>query len=137
MSNDDREKHNQTKFLGSTRPSTPLDTEDKGTQLPGRQVLAKIMVLDGPGAGTSLAVYSGDNAIGRSPENRIALAFGDEAIHRVGHAWITARDGKFSIEHGGKSNPLYVNGEKVSDRRPIGLGDQIKVGATTLRLDPI
>ena len=137
MSSGDKEagKHSTTIQTGS-KPSVAPDDSNKGTQLRRGKGLAAITVIDGPGAGTSHPVYSGDNAIGRSDQNRICLAFGDDAIHREGHAWISAKDGKFSIEHGGKSNPVYVNGDKIADSRPLKPGDQIKLGKTTLRLDP-
>jgi hypothetical protein len=137
MSSSDKEtsKHSTTLQSGS-KPSVAPDDGNKGTQLRRGRGLAVIKIIDGPGAGTSHPVYSGDNAIGRGDQNRISLAFGDDAIHREGHAWISAQDGKFSIEHGGKGNPVYVNGDKITDSRSLKPGDQIKMGKTTLRLDP-
>ena len=140
MSSSDKEAGNpSTRLHGGSKPSSAFDSSDFGTQLGrrgGKAALAMIKVVDGPGAGTSHPVYPGDNAIGRNDRNNISLAFGDDSIHREGHAWIRAQDGKYSIVHGGQSNPLHVNGEKVSDSRALKLGDQIKVGMTTLRLDP-
>lgn len=137
MANNDRETNNRTTIAqaGAGRPAH-IDLDDKGTQVRRGNALATLKVMDGPGAATSHPIYPGDNAIGRSPQNRVQLAFGDDAIHREGHAWIYAQDGGFAIEHGGKPNAVYVNGEKISGRRPLKHGDQIKLGATTLRLDP-
>lgn len=127
-----------TRLHGDSKPSSDLDTSEFGTQLgrrSGKTAVAVIKVVEGPGAGTSLPVYPGDNAIGRNDRNNIPLAFGDDSIHREGHAWIRVKDGTFAIVHGGQSNPVYLNGEKVSDSRPLKVGDHIKLGATTLRLD--
>lgn len=136
MANNDREPNDHPTVVSSAtgRPA-PVDLDDKGTQLPGRNTLAMLRVTAGPGTGTCHGIYPGDNAIGRSSQNRISLAFGDDAIHRDGHAWIHANDREFFIEHGGKSNAVYVNGEKVSSRRPLKIGDEVKLGSTTLRLD--
>jgi hypothetical protein len=137
MANNDHDAQNQATVINASKNGAPhVDLDEKGTQLPGRSTLAILKVIDGPGAGASLAVYPGDNAIGRSAQNRVSLAFGDDAIHRDGHAWIHAKAGELVIEHGGKSNAVYVNGEKLDVRRPLKLGDQIKLGSTTLRLDP-
>jgi FHA domain-containing protein len=137
MMGSDREANNRpTSIPGISDRSADLDFDNIGTQIPGRTVLAKLRIVDGPGAGTSHVVYPGDNAIGRSPQNRVSLAFGDDSIHREVHALIHARAGSFSLQHGGKPNAVYVNGEKLSGSLPIKLGDQITLGATTLRLDP-
>lgn len=137
MADNDREASNRATVVtrGGGGPGH-INLDDKGTQLPGRSALAALMVIAGPGTGTSHPIYPGDNAIGRSAQNRISLAFGDDAIHRDGHAWIHAKEKEFVIEHGGKSNAVYVNGDKVDGRRPLKLGDQIKLGSTLLRLDP-
>jgi hypothetical protein len=125
-----------TTFQRREKASGTFDPSEASTQIRRGKGLATIRVLEGPGAGTSHVVYPGDNAIGRDPQNRIALDFGDQSIHREGHAWITAQEGKFSIRHGGKNNPVYVAGETLTGSRSIKLGDQIKLGATILRLDP-
>lgn len=113
-----------------------FDTDGRTTQIGKGPSMATITVVEGPGAGAVFVVYPGDNAIGRGPQNNIALAFGDDAIHRRGHAWISVRNGQFTIEHGSQHNPVYVEGERLTDSRPIKLGDHIRLGMTTLRLDP-
>jgi hypothetical protein len=133
---DNKADKQATMIQHAEKPSESFDSSDASTQMRRGNGLATIKVVEGPGAGTSHVVYAGDNAIGRDPQNRIALDFGDQAIHREGHAWIIAQDGKFSIRHGGKNNPVYVGGEPVTGSRPIKPGDQIKLGTTTLRLDP-
>jgi hypothetical protein len=137
MSSGDKEKQQRTTVVqGDAKSSAGIDSDSKNTQIKKGQVVAMMKILEGPGAGTSHALYKGDNAIGRGTQNRVALSFGDETMHRDSHAWISAADGKFSIELGGK-NPVYVNGEKVDGRRAVVPGDLIKIGATMLRLDVI
>jgi pSer/pThr/pTyr-binding forkhead associated (FHA) protein len=137
MSSGDKEKQQRTMVVqADAKPSAGVDSDSKDTQIKKGQAMAMMKIVEGPGAGTTHALYKGDNAIGRGVRNRVALSFGDETIHRDGHAWISAKDGKFSIELGGK-NPVYVNGEKVGGRRAVVPGDLIKIGATTLRLDAV
>jgi hypothetical protein len=137
MTNDTKKgKDSTTVVKGGTDPLAPVDLDSRETQIRRGNPLATLRVMEGPGAGTNHLIYKGDNAIGRSQQNRISLSFGDEAIHREGHAWIFAQQGQFEIEHGGKPNPVFINDEKLQGRRPIKLGDTVRIGATTLRLDP-
>ncbi|MCK1489751.1 FHA domain-containing protein [Bradyrhizobium sp. 180] len=129
-------KNKTTIAQGGSDLRGQIDLDSRETQVRRGSPLATLLVLEGPGAGTNHPIYKGDNAIGRSPQNRVSLAFGDDGIHREGHAWILAQVGQFVIEHGGKRNPVFVNDEKLQGKRSIKLGDRLRVGATTLRLDP-
>ncbi|MGJ4949959.1 FHA domain-containing protein [Bradyrhizobium sp. HKCCYLS20291] len=136
MSNTKRERDQTIVTRSSSEATKEVDLDDRQTQVRRGDLLAVFRIVDGPGAGTSHPVYKGDNAIGRGPQNRIALTFGDDGMHREGHAWLHAQPGQFVLEHGGKTNPVYVNDEKLQGRRSIGIGDKVKIGVTMLRLDP-
>ena len=131
-------RKDQTRIINPQRSVSSLgpDLDNKSTQIRRGVIVAKLTVIDGPGKGTALPVFLGDNAVGRADQNRIALNFGDGTIYREAHAWIATSSEGFSIEHGGRANPVHVNGERVQKRRSITMGDQIKLGSTTLRLDP-
>jgi hypothetical protein len=133
------EKGNErTRIVDADEAGGPLDVDSDGksTQVRRGPVVATVTIVEGPGVGNSFAVYGGDNAIGRGPQNRIELNFGDETIHRERHAWINADEKSIIIEHGGKANPVHVNGQRIEGVRTIVFGDRIKIGSTTLRLDP-
>ena len=87
-----------------------------------------VTIVEGPGTGNSFAIYSGDNAIGRGPQNRIELNFGDETIHREPHAWINAEEKSFIVQYGGKTNPVHVNGRRVEGIHSLAIGDRISKG---------
>jgi Inner membrane component of T3SS, cytoplasmic domain len=131
-------RQDQTKVVedGASGKHAQFDGDDRETQLRRGSVFATVTIVEGPGTGNSFQVYRGDNAIGRGPQNRIELDFGDESIHREPHAWIRAEEGSFIVEHGGKANPVHVNGDRIDGFRKIAAGDRIKIGSTTLRFDP-
>lgn len=97
--------------------------------------VAGLKVVDGPGKGQERPVFSGTNQVGRSAENRIPLDFGDNTISRQQHAVISFDSGsqEFRIFDGGKQNPVFVNGERLSGDRALNDGDTVKIGLTTLR----
>ena len=80
-------------------------------------------------------MFSGTNQLGRYPDNKIALDFGDNAISRHQHAIITYSRGDrmFRILDGGKPNPVLVNGAKVGADQVLKDGDTVRIGMTTLR----
>ena len=97
--------------------------------------VAAVKVVDGPGKGHERPVFTGTNQVGRSGDNRIPLDFGDNTISRQQHAVISFDSGsrEFRIFDGGKQNPVFVNGERLSGDRALNDGDTIKIGLTTLR----
>ena len=115
--------------------------DDRALAEPPTQVLTDVVVgtltiVEGPGAGQSLPVYKGSNQIGRSPDSRIQIDFGDATISRVQHAVMVydADTRVFTIVDGGKPNPVMVNGERLTGIRSVVPGDTIRIGLTMLRL---
>jgi hypothetical protein len=51
------------------------------------------------------------------------------------HAYLYLEDGKWWVEDAGSSNGTFVNGEAVTDQRPLGNGDTLRLGQeVTFRL---
>jgi pSer/pThr/pTyr-binding forkhead associated (FHA) protein/predicted Ser/Thr protein kinase len=46
-------------------------------------------------------------------------------------------DGELSIEDLGSANGTFVNGERVRGRQPLGVGDSVRIGSTTLELTDV
>ncbi len=131
----------KTTFLGFDRSGTR--TEDvfaKETAIranPNRSEFpfGWVVVVDGPGRGTSFAIQDGVSQIGRGDDQMIQLDFGDMGISRTNHAAI-AFDGEarqFFLGHGGKANIVRLNGRPVLSTEPLRHGDTIRIGETTLR----
>ncbi|MEJ1158483.1 FHA domain-containing protein [Prosthecomicrobium sp. N25] len=106
------------------RPPAPVDP-----------VVGWVVVIKGPGRGASREIYSGRNAMGADPEQLIPLDFGDPAIAPRGHAFIVYdNEGReFLIEDGKQKELVRLNGSVLSTTRPIRHGDEIRIGATTLK----
>ena len=136
----DRDK-TQTVHIPATQPSrqSTADLDGVSTQVLSDTTNVKVgflTVVEGAGKGETRPVFTGTNQLGRSSDNRIALDFGDTTISRLQHA-VIAYDGStrsFRIFDGGKQNPIYVNGQRLTGDLAVGNGDTIKIGMTTLRL---
>lgn len=98
-------------------------------------VVGWLVILKGPGRGASLTLRTGRNALGAAPGQDVQIAFGDPAIALVGHAFIVYDEEAraFFIEDGKKKDLVRVNGRMLTETRPLAAGDEIRIGATTLR----
>ena len=95
-------------------------------------VVGSLSITAGPGSGAALPVYAGTNDIGRSDTNRVVVNFGDGMISRSSHAVITFDPGtrEAAVIDGGKRNPVYLNDEILTGRRPLRTNDTIRIGNT-------
>ena len=99
-------------------------------------VVARLAIIDGPGKGMRFDLYNGSNSIGRDKDNNVVpLDYGDAAIHRHEHAYVTHAKGAFRIQDNGKPNPVSVNGRVLVGSTPLQLNDLVLIGGTTLRLE--
>lgn len=96
--------------------------------------VAMLLIIAGPGKGHLAPVGFGMNPVGRGPNQRIRLDFGDERISRSTHAALTYdSDGKrFYLQHGGGASLTYHNGAPVLEPVEIVDGARIKLGETEL-----
>ena len=94
-----------------------------------------MVIISGPGRGTSISLHSGVHQIGRGDDQAIQLDFGDSGISRSNHAAIAFDDEAkaFFLGHGGKSNIVRLNGTPVLSTETLSDGDLIRIGETTLR----
>lgn len=130
---------NETRIKRQGEASGGEALDDISTQLirdKSNQVVGKLTIVEGPGAGQSVNVYSGTNQIGRGDDMRVQINFGDDTISRQQHAVITydAANLEVRIYDGGKPGGLWVNGERVTADEAIRFGDLIRLGETTLKL---
>ncbi|HEX2839719.1 FHA domain-containing protein [Hyphomicrobium sp.] len=94
-----------------------------------------IVIVKGPGRGGFRPVFVGMNSVGRGPDQRISLDFGDESISREEHAFITFDDETqtFYLQHGGKSNLVRLGGKPVLAPTELKPNDIFRIGNTTFR----
>ena len=74
----------------------------------------------------------GNDTVGRSPENQIALP--DDEYASGEHAKLFWDNGWF-IEDAGSSNRTYVNDQLISGRHQLQPNDLIMIGRTTFRIE--
>ena len=94
-----------------------------------------VVVVDGPGYGSSFALAAGLSTVGRGADQTVSLDFGDDSISRDNHASIAydEEENQVLIGHGGKSNLVRLNGKALVSTEELRNGDQIRIGKTTLR----
>lgn len=106
---------------------------------PVEPVVGWVVVAHGPGRGNFKPVYVGMNSLGREPAQRICLDFGDEAISRESHAFITYDDElrRYWIQSGSKTNAVQVGDETLAGPKELKGNDVIRIGKTVLRFYPV
>lgn len=98
-------------------------------------VVGWLVVIDGPGKGTSVRLGMGQNSIGRGEHSRVRINFGDDQISRSGHAVISydPKTNSFHVHPGTGPNLTYIDGSAVLAPAPLSSGSNILLGETTLR----
>lgn len=137
----------------SDTPAAPLSVDDEParTQLVrGRQpmkrgqfvtdpVVGWLVIVGGPGLGSYRPVFEGNNTIGRSASNRIALDFGDEAISADEQAYLRydSNDRSFLlVPNMSKTNIVSLNTTRPTSAVEIKAMDVITMGRTQLVFMP-
>lgn len=115
--------------------SSGADMDNMMTTIRTR-IAGRLVIIDGPGKGQSLDFFHGSNSIGRdASKNVIAIDFGDAAIHREPHAYLTYSGSTCTLADSGKQNPVRLNGRHLSGTETVKTGDEIAIGMTKLRLE--
>jgi pSer/pThr/pTyr-binding forkhead associated (FHA) protein len=90
----------------------------------------ELLVIAGPDAGRSFALTA-QSVIGRDPTATVHLT--DEEVSRR-HAIVSVGEGQVTIEDLGSFNGTHVDAGEVTQETPLRIGDQVRVGKTTLEL---
>jgi hypothetical protein len=122
------------------RPSSK-GTSDTGGQpenFVAEPVVGWLVIIDGPGKGNFVKLGFGMNAIGRSPESRVSIDFGDDQISRENHSLLTydVKNRKFYIQHGGSANLTYLGDSPVLQPFELKGNEVISIGNTKLYFVP-
>ena len=97
----------------------------------GRRQEKALIVLEDTEDNSTYPVLYWENSIGRSKSSDIRI--GDPTVSRDHAVLLRRNDGWFVTDTGSKSG-VYVNGEKTEGRCPVGVGDIITCGSTSLAL---
>lgn len=108
-------------------------------QFAGDPVVGFLIVIGGPGLGAHRPVFEGNNTIGRSAANRIALDFGDDTISSEEQAYIrydgTDRSFLF-VPNLAKTNVVSVNDKRPTGAVELKAMDIITLGRTQVAFLP-
>lgn len=109
----------------------PSLSEVRCLNLPPEHDLALLTVTDGADKGASSALGERKIYLGRMERNEFILT--DTNVSRL-HAWIVYEHHRHTIYDAESRNGTFVNGDRISSRRLCD-GDEIRIGATTLRYE--
>jgi len=100
-----------------------------------RPVVGWLVVVEGPGKGSSRELSIGYNRVGREGSNDVPLNFGDEQISRTEHFRIgfEPKGATFSVSVGQGTNIVYVDGVALETSLKLTSGNVLEVGGTKLR----
>ena len=130
--------NDKTKIMTSTTPTSSTDSDRTKIIRADDPQVGQLQIIDGPGKGAALAVFHGQNDIGRDPSARVRIDFGDETIGtRPSHLYCDARTREFVLSQGTYPNPIQVNGVRLDQPRALADGDRITIGRTTLRFTAV
>ncbi len=102
-------------------------------------VVAWLVIVQGPGLGTSCAVYEGNNTIGRASSQHVQLDFGDDAISAEEQAFIRydPQDRSYLfVPNLAKTNVVSLNEDKPTSAVPLKSMDIISMGRTRMAFVP-
>jgi hypothetical protein len=102
-------------------------------------VVGWLVILDGPGKGKSLELGYGQNSIGRAPDQRVRLDFGDDQISRQAHAFVTydRKGRKYYVANGAGANLVYLGEMPVLAPTELPPNADLSLGGTTVRFVPL
>lgn len=102
-------------------------------------IVGWLVIIDGPGMGHAMPLGYGTNPIGRAPELRVPLMFGDGQVSRGTHATVIydPRGRTFYVQHGGGTNLTYLDDKPLLEPKELSARDRITIGDTVLMLVPL
>lgn len=103
-------------------------------------VVGWLVVIEGPGKGSSVRLGMMQNRVGRDTEgNEAAFPFADPEMSRTSHAVLTydPKGRKYYLKGGDGRNLTYVAGEPVLMPIQLKGGERIQMGQTTVLFVPL
>ena len=111
----------------AVRPATPPMVATASR----RSTARRLVVTEGPLAGTALTLSDSPVTMGRADESTLVLTDDYASSH---HARLAPGDGAWLLEDLGSTNGTYLGAAKVVRPTPVPLGQPIRIGKTVLEL---
>jgi len=132
------------------RPSSAPEASQRTQLVRGRPKLARntfeqdpvvawLVVVGGPGLGAFRPIFEGNNTIGRAPNQRVPIDFGDDAISSEEQAFIRydSQDRSFLfVPNLAKTNVVQINDKRPTSAVELSHMDVITMGRTQLVFVP-
>ena len=102
-------------------------------------VVGFLVIVGGPGLGSNRPIYEGNNTVGRSPNQRIPLDFGDDAISSEEQAYVrydSAERTFLFVPNLSKTNVVAINDKRPTAAVILQAMDVIIMGRTQLVFVP-
>jgi hypothetical protein len=137
-------------FRSPSREASTPDSSARTSLVRGKQqvkrgafeadpVVGWLVVVGGPGIGQYRPIFEGNNTVGRSAQNRIAIDFGDDAISGEEQAYIRydSSDRSFLfVPNLAKTNVVSLNEKRPTAAVELQAMDVITMGRTQLVFVP-
>lgn len=117
-------------FVSGAQPLPP-DSMQVEVPVPEPAERVFLTVVQGAGAGTSIALPEGEHPIGRASNCFLCLA--DSSVSRE-HALVLRRGSRFFLRDAGSQSGTRLNSRRVEGSVEVFPGDQIQLGAVVLTL---
>jgi len=111
----------------ASTPAPPRATPARKKRAQPRELL----VTEADGAPRTFPMTAEPLQIGRADSCEVIL---QDTYASQMHARVYPKDGEWFVEDLGSTNGTYLNRVKVSQPSPIGAGDEIRIGKTTLEV---
>ncbi|MFH5821372.1 FHA domain-containing protein [Georgenia sp. AZ-5] len=113
---------------GATRRAAPKQPVRKPA---GRSAPTRLVVTQGPLAGTSIPLGPSSVLVGRSPSCTLVL---DDDYSSNRHARFFPQEGSWWVEDLGSTNGTVVSGERISQPVEVRAGTPVRIGQTLIEL---
>jgi pSer/pThr/pTyr-binding forkhead associated (FHA) protein len=115
-------------------PAAPTPAAAPSHAAAPRPVTAtRLLVTEGPHAGTSVALAGQAVTLGRAPESSLVIADDYASNH---HARLLPTAGGWVLEDLGSTNGTFLGRDRVTQPVTLGPGVPIRIGKTVLELRP-
>ncbi|QKD78882.1 MULTISPECIES: FHA domain-containing protein FhaB/FipA [Actinomyces] len=125
---------------GRALPSAPRAQRGQGQAAPQappapprRNDARRLIITEGPLAGSTVPLSPSSIIIGRSPSSTLVL---DDSYASSRHARVFPKDGSWWLEDLGSTNGTMLGGRSVHGAVELPIGVPVKIGQTTLELRP-
>lgn len=122
---------------GSPRSLSLRRSGERTTSRPAarsrRRQASRLVITEGPLAGSTVPLSPTSITIGRSPSCTLVL---EDSYASSRHARIFPKDGSWWLEDLGSTNGTTLAGQSVTGTAELSVGVPVRIGQTTLELRP-